>query len=68
MVSGTETEKGFFLKSSHDEFKQEVLGLMDEPNVQDLLSTTVMFAGVTGGNQFQPLAAQTQPCQCSELN
>ena len=31
MVPGTETEKGFFLKSSHDEFKQmcsqEVLGL-----------------------------------------
>ena len=40
MVPGTETEKGFFLKSSHDEFKQmcsqEVLGLTDEPNVQGL--------------------------------
>ena len=40
MVPGTETEKGVFLKSSHDEFKQmcsqEVLGLTDEPNVQGL--------------------------------
>ena len=40
MLSGTETEKGFFLKSSQDEFKQmcsqEVLGLTDEPDVQGL--------------------------------
>ena len=40
MLSGTETEKGFFLKSSPDEFKQicsqEVLGLTDEPDVQGL--------------------------------
>ena len=39
-LSGTETEKGFFLKSSQDKFKQmcsqEVLGLTDEPDVQDL--------------------------------
>ena len=37
MLSGTETEKGFFLKSGQDEFKQmcsqEVLGLTDEPDV-----------------------------------
>ena len=40
MLSGTETEKGFFLKSGQDEFKQmcsqEVLGLTDEPDVQGL--------------------------------
>ncbi|XP_078361896.1 uncharacterized protein LOC144646227 [Oculina patagonica] len=40
MLSGTETEKGFFLKSSQDEFKQmcsqEVLGLSDEPDEQGL--------------------------------
>jgi len=41
MLSGTGTEKGFFLKSSHDEFKQmspqEVLGLTDESDEQGLL-------------------------------
>ena len=40
MLSGTETEKSFFLKSSQDEFNQmcsqEVLGLSDEPDVQGL--------------------------------
>ena len=40
MLSGTETEKSFFLKSGQDEFKQmcsqEVLGLTDEPDVQGL--------------------------------
>lgn len=40
MMSGTETEKSFFLKSSQDEFNQmcsqEVLGLSDEPDVQGL--------------------------------
>ena len=41
MLSGTETEKGFFLKSSQDEFKQmcsqEVLGLTDNSDEQGLL-------------------------------
>ena len=41
MLSGTETEKGFFLKSSQDEFKQmcsqEVLGLTDNSDEQGFL-------------------------------
>ena len=40
MLSGTETEKSFFLKSSQDKFNQmcsqEVFGLSDEPDVQGL--------------------------------
>ena len=58
MVSGTETEKGFFLKSSHDEFKQmcsqEVLGLTDEPNVQGLFHEDFK-------NQLQRLDDGTYP-------
>lgn len=41
MLSGTETEKSFFLKSSQDEFNQMcsqvVLELSDEPDVQCLV-------------------------------
>ena len=64
MLGYTEAEKGFFLKSSHDEFtqicSQEVLGLTDVENTPALFHESAAAAGRR--NLFNEVTLETGPC------